>query len=266
MVSSTSISFMVVSALLATLVPLGILVFLRRRWQVSYRALAVGALTFFVSQIVLRLPLLNWAGGQQWFPAAGSFGLVLLLALSAGLFEEVARWLGFKFLLAKERHWQTGLALGAGHGGLEAILLVGTAQINNIVISLAINNGTFAATFGPMLGDQAGTIRTLLVETPASHFLAGGLERVFALAIHGGLSVLVLQAVEEGRPRRLLLAITFHALVNFSAWLTEVPGYGLWLAELYLLLLAAAAFIFVRRARLWFTARQVDMQSEQPGL
>ena len=70
-------------------------------------------------------------------------------ALAAGVCEELGRVCGFAVLQASDRRPDgVGRALGAGigHGGIEAILLVGVATISHLVISVSvINAGTSEA-------------------------------------------------------------------------------------------------------------------------
>lgn len=252
MVSTVALVFMVISAVLIFVVPVGLVFAMRRRDAITLRPVAVGAAVFIVSQVLTRIPLLNYLSGQPWFPAAGSVSGVLLLAFSAGLFEETGRYIGFKYFLRQHRRWNDGVAFGLGHGGIEAIALVGATFIMNIIMSLAINSGTFDATMGQSLGPQAAAVKEVLTGTPPVHFLLGGLERLLTLAIHVALSLVVLYGVVQGRARFLLLAILLHGVVNLSVFLTMQPGYGLWLAEAYLCILAVAALMFIRRSRGWF--------------
>jgi len=240
---------MVISAAIVFLVPVGLVWAMRRRGAIALRPVAVGAAVFIVSQVLTRIPLLNYLSEQPWFPAAGSVAGVLLLAFSAGLFEETGRLIGFKYFLRKHRRWNDGVAFGLGHGGIEAILLVGTTYIMNILMSLAINGGTFDVAFGQNLGPQTAEIKELLTGTPPVHFLLGGLERLFTLAIHVALSLVVLYGVVRGQARFWLLAILLHGVVNLSVFFIVQPGYGIWLAEGYLLLCAVAALVFIRRSR-----------------
>lgn len=41
----------------------------------------------------------------------------------AGIFEETARYILFKFILKNTRSWKEGTVVGLGHGGVEALLL-----------------------------------------------------------------------------------------------------------------------------------------------
>ena len=59
---------------------------------------------------------------------------LLVLSLTAGLFVETARWLMLRRFAPAARGWRNAVMFGAGHGGIEAILLVGGSTIWGIVL------------------------------------------------------------------------------------------------------------------------------------
>ncbi|MFO7537372.1 MAG: YhfC family glutamic-type intramembrane protease, partial [Chloroflexota bacterium] len=80
---------------------------IKRRYGISWTVFGVGALTFILSQVG-HIPF-NWATGLL----TGGWGiglwplplLALAAGLSAGLFEEVARWLVLRYWLKQARGW-----------------------------------------------------------------------------------------------------------------------------------------------------------------
>lgn len=151
----------------------------------------LGSIAFLVSQICLRLPLMQYLGENYLTYTMLSMTkpilFALIIALSAGLFEELARFLIMTFWM-KQRDFQAGLLFGAGHGGIEAILIVGI-PVGTLLLSSPI-------------------------EISSSMAFIGGLERFFAIMLHIGLSILVLQAVVQKRFMYVLLAILIHTLVD----------------------------------------------------
>ncbi len=67
MVNPLSIGFMIFSALLIFLFPLGLAVYMYKKEKISLKAILTGAAVFIFSQILIRLPLLNVLGTQPWF-------------------------------------------------------------------------------------------------------------------------------------------------------------------------------------------------------
>ncbi len=253
LVSFTSIVFMVFSLLLIFLFPIGLIIFMHRRYRISIKALLVGAAVFIIFQLLTRIPLLGVLARQPWYePLAQNlfFNAVIIGGLTAGLFEETGRYLGFRYILKNELSWENGIAYGIGHGGFEAMGLVGLNFINNIVLSLMINSGIFDSMIVPQIGEAAaGQIKNILITTPPVDFLFGGLERIFTLTVQLALSLIVLYAVMKRKAIFLLLAILLHAAVNAPAVILLVQGFGTWAAELYLFLLAAAATVFVVKSK-----------------
>lgn len=249
MVSTLSLVFMVITLAVVFLFPIILAVVFYRRHKFTWLAVLVGALVFLIFQLLTRIPLLSVLGQMPWYQqmAQNIFLVALFLSFTAGLFEEVGRWLAFRFVL--KGRWQTknGVAYGIGHGGFEAIALTGLSFINNLVISLMINGGQFDTAIAPMAGPMAETIRSQLVGTPSYLFLVGGLERVLAIILHIALSLVVLNAVRLGKPLYLLYAILIHTAANLGAVLLAQQPNGTLLAEGYLVVVAVLCFLYIRR-------------------
>ena len=241
------------SLLLTFLFPIGLTVFMYKKYRISFKALFIGAAVFIVFQFLTRIPLLTALAGQPWYQSLAQnlyFSAVIIGGLTAGLFEEVGRYLGFRFVLKKELAWRNGIAFGIGHGGIEAIGLIGLTYINNIVMSIMINNGTFDSAIAPQLGTNAAwQIKNLLITTPSIDFLMGGLERVLVIIVHIAFSLVVLYGVMNRKIIYLMMAILLHTMLNAPAVLLVSHGMSLWYAELYLFIFAAAAVLFIIKSK-----------------
>ena len=107
--------------------PLGLAVYLSRKLKTEWRLFGVGVLTFILSQVFhipfniwLLRPLLQNLGLSLPQPGLQLAVVGLFYGLSAGLFEEITRYLGYRFWIKDERDWESALMYGAGHGGIEA--------------------------------------------------------------------------------------------------------------------------------------------------
>lgn len=187
------------------------------------RAFFTGVLAFSVSQVLIRIPLLNVLG-QTTFMQQLSQNIVpygLLLAFTAGLFEEVARFLFCKLMLKKNRRYADAVAFGFGHGGIEAILLVGFTLISSLVLYIAMNNGTLTALVGE--ATAAAVAEQLGALTPIDSLL-GGVERIFAVMMHIAFSIMVFTGFVRNQPGKyLVLAILTHTVVD--AVVVIVPSF-----------------------------------------
>lgn len=260
MVSSVSFIAMFTTLLISFLLPVVLFILIRRSSKYVTGAVIAGAIAFYLCQLQIRIPLLQTVLPKfEWYRAITQNTLVYILFLSvtAALFEETARYLVFQLLLKERQVWKCGIAYGIGHGGIEAIMLVGLTYVNNIVLAVMINNGSFHTYLAGKVNETtAGQIYKSLVEAPPDLFLAAGVERALTIGLHIALSVLVLEGIV--RKRRLsfyALAVAVHTAVNFSAaWFAyaKVPH---WLIELFLALVAAAGLLYVFRAKKRFGDR-----------
>jgi uncharacterized membrane protein YhfC len=86
--------------------PLVLAVLAHRRLHVGWRYLAYGAIVFFVFQLATRVPavqLIQAAIGEQLKASPVlMWTWLVLLALTAGLFEEVGRYLGYRVFMRRE--------------------------------------------------------------------------------------------------------------------------------------------------------------------
>ena len=210
-------SVFVVSGILEIIIPIVVGFYIVRRFGTSWKNWLIGALMFLVS--LIRLPLNLYA---NQLILAGTFSsmtyslMVLIPSLTAGIFEEAARYVGFK-LLIKDDSYEKGLTYGAGHGGIESIMLVGLNVLSVGVILL-----TNPEALPP---EQLMQIQTTPVYLP----LVGVYERMMAIIIQICLSIVVLESIRKSDKRYLIAAIGIHALLNYLA--VSVASYGIIYSE-----------------------------------
>lgn len=195
----------------------------------------LGAVGFFVPQILIRLPLLNLlsaSAGFASFVQAHPFPYVLALAFTAGLFELAGRYAAAR-CMKRDLTFQRALAAGLGHGGIEAMLIVGMTYINNLIYLFMIQSGAFDALVAQTAaagGDvsQLQAVRDSLVNVSAGLFLIGGLERLLTMVCHAAMSVLVCWGVHTGRVwTGLLICLGIHTLIDAMVGLQLLVGKGL---------------------------------------
>ncbi|HEY1391246.1 MAG TPA: YhfC family glutamic-type intramembrane protease [Ktedonobacterales bacterium] len=203
------------------LFPLLLAFVISRRLKVGWRYFLYGALVFFVCQLILRVPAVQViqtviAPQLQTSPAL-LWGWLFILALTAGLFEEVGRYLGYRiFMRNEEKTWNKAVMYGTGHGGIESILLVaglGALTLVNLFLLPTLNLSSLPADQQKQIVDQFGAIAS----QPGWLPLLGAYERLCAITFQIAMSVVVLQVFRRGQIRWLWLAVFAHFAFDLAA-------------------------------------------------
>ena len=223
MIPSLSILFMAVTAVIVVALPIALLILVTKKHGAKVVPALVGAGAFMIfamgfEQILHAVVLKPGAdGGIALLQKPALY--ILYGAFAAGVFEENARFLSFKLLLKKYTGIGNAVSYGVGHGGAEAILIVGLNMISSLVLSLVYNSGSAAALSGPPTNETIAAAVTAIAEAKPYLFLVSGFERVISIVIHIALSVIVFLSVCGTGKRRVLfpLAILLHAFVNVPA-------------------------------------------------
>ena len=225
MVPVGSLIMMAIDAVLGSAVPVILSVYLVRKHRARLSTILIGAGTFILFALVLESIM-------HQLVLKGPYGATILDktlryaiygGLAAGVFEETGRFLSMKFLMKKEPSAPLpGVAYGIGHGGVEMLIIFGITMINNLVISALINSGQTDALFSKVPEDAAVQLQAQLDQLQtigAGALLIGLWERISALVLHLGLSMLVWVAVRKGGKWLWLFpaAIALHASVDAGA-------------------------------------------------
>lgn len=191
-----------------------------RRYHVGWGLFFIGVLTFLGSQI-LHIPFLQWLTGlftrgtlPNPSPAFAPFFNAIVLGLAAGIFEETARLVAYLLLKKRASSWGAAVTLGAGHGGLESII-VGLTVLTNFALVLIV----------PQLPADSALIPQALRDTvmagvepfwsqPWYNPLLGAFERFGAVLLHILLSLMVWLAVTRRNAWWFIGGILWHAVVD----------------------------------------------------
>ena len=198
-------------------------------------AWALGAAGFVVTQLLIRVPILTAMQNQPWFLSFAEnhgFLFAFTLAFTAGLFELAGRFVVAK-LMQKNLNYKRSLAAGLGHGGIEAMILIGITYLNNILYIFMINSGTFDAVVSEAV--TAGVdvsallmVKDQLISASPALFLLAGFERILAMIGHLGMSMIVCYGIYSGNPlKSALLCLGIHTLIDLTAGISLLIGNGL---------------------------------------
>lgn len=241
-ISAASIMGILFSLIVSIGLPitLGIVVYKKTHAKIS--ACFIGAGIFVVFALILEQ--IMHAIVLAINPALQSHTVLfgLYAALAAGLFEETGRFVAMKFFMKKSLDKGDALMYGVGHGGVEAILLVGLTYVNNLVISVLINTGSIQLTMSqmePALRETTYQQLQALWQSPAYVFYMAGVERISAIVLQICLSVLVYKCVKTGQKKFLAGALLLHFIVDFVTVVTAGYGLPVWAVEIEVIVIMA---------------------------
>jgi len=258
----------VVAIAFVILYPLVLAIIANRRLKVSWKYFAYGALIFFVFQLITRVPLVmviqHAITPQLQASTTLLYTWLAILALTAGLFEEVGRYVAFRWLMRhEEKTWSKAVMYGLGHGGLESILLVGGLAILSLINIIVISNIGLDSIPVAQRAQVAQQLAAISAQ-PAWFPLLGAWERLWTIPIQVALSVLVLQVFRRNNIGWLWLAILAHAVVDgVSVGVIQVLGPG----KISTSLIAEVIVAVFGVIALWviWTLRDQPVATEKPG-
>ena len=224
--SGEAIAAHAVIAVLCILIPVGAALvwrFCLKKGSMKYTF--IGAGMFFLFAIILERLL-----HQVMLPLVSGNVLLYTLygALAAGIFEETARYISFRFLMKYSRSAENAVSYGLGHGGFEAIYLAGITSISVLMMAAEISSSGTAQMIQNFTGGSeavAEQLRAQLVgfsQMTIPTALISVFERIVAMALHVSLSVLVMESVMvKGKAWLYPAAMAIHALMDVPALLYQ---------------------------------------------
>ena len=237
---------------------------------IALAALSVGLLLYFRKKGAGIKPFfLGWAGFFVFamilegfvnnIIASSSLGTVIqnslfLYALYGGvmaaLFEEGGRYVMFKYVMKKEQEKDINAPMfGAGYGCFEAVMIVGVTYLVYMVMASVINSGQGATLYEGLEGvalSQMQAITQSIAETPAWMYLLSFLERIAAILMHIGLSVIVWFGVKKNDMKLVLSAGIMHAFADTLTVILAQTGLNSILLEVIIMILACAVVWYAR--------------------
>jgi uncharacterized membrane protein YhfC len=221
--------WIIVTLILSIALPIAMVVIWKKRTGGSLKPIVIGAIIFVAfSQVLEGIPkLLFFSGlnGMSNYILSHTWAYVLMGCLLASVFEEVGRFVAFRFLLRKDRKKRTAISYGIGHGGMESILVLGILSVTYLMLFLQAQNGTLDAVLSSYSEVQrAATESTLniVMGYDAMYCAMSIFERVMAITLHISLSVVVFRSVwERGKKWMLLLVIVLHGMFDIPAALAQ---------------------------------------------
>ena len=220
------------------------------------KSFLLGVGTFTLFQVIIRIPILqNVLPFQAWYMNLTNFYHPLFhaafLALTAALFEEVGRFIVMKLCMKKQLRYGDGLAFGLGHGGIEALILVGTSTVTLLLYYAGISPVFY------YVGNFSVQAIELMPGESVNMFM-GGLERMLTIPVHVAWSVMVLRGIAVGKSRYLFMAILTHFLVDFIIIaLHGIYGVSTEMTEALLAVVTVISVVYIIKLRNSFKQKTI---------
>ncbi|MCK5794639.1 MAG: YhfC family intramembrane metalloprotease [Anaerolineales bacterium] len=243
-------------------IPVAAALLIYKRGKSGFRPIWIGAAVFVLSQVghipfnqFLMIPGLRALGVDV--AAQGGISLLVLgvvAGLSAGVFEEVARFLALKFWLKKDAHTLLPVKYGIGHGGVEALLL-GLLALFALVQVMVLGGEGAVDLLPPEQVELARTQLAAYWAVPWYHSLLGAAERISAMAFHVGASILVYKSVRTKNYLYLVVAVIGHMILDSFAVIA--------IKQMNILLLEGVIFVFSVGWLYWaWRIREIDPEED----
>lgn len=252
MVSQSTIISLIVAMFFCILFPIIIVIYFKKKEQFAIKTVFIGTLGFFLFAMVLE-QIFHGVVISTKIIKVNTITFAIYGALAAGVFEEVGRFVMFKFFLRTNRQWKDGLGYGLGHAGIETILVGAFSYLNALIMSLAINSGTINDLLKNQDATAIETVKNSLANVTLLATSMGVFERIFAFVIQITLTFIVLYAIRKRKNIYLLVAILIHALVDFAPALYQTKFItNLYFIEGIIFIFAIIGFVFIMKSRTLF--------------
>ena len=243
-IGKSSIPSLIITVLLMIAVPVGCFLSWRgkHKQQTKISYLIAGAIGFILSARVLELgvhyvciladnPVSRFINGNTW-------AFVLYGTMMAGVFEECGRHIVFKYILKKNRTRENAVLYGIGHGGIEILAVLLPTMILYLVIAILFSQGNVEEAMKQLKITEETAAAALPSVQAAAAFDYGMMamnvvERLFAMSLHIGLTVIVYYGVISEKKGFLPLAILLHMLMDTFPALYQRGVVPLWTVEVW---------------------------------
>ena len=268
-IGKSSIPALIITVILMIAVPVGCFLYWHRKHkqQTKIRYLIAGAIGFILSARVLELgvhyfcvladnPVSRFLNGNTW-------AFVLYGIMMAGVFEECGRHIVFRYIMKKNRTRENAVLYGIGHGGIEILAVILPSMILYLVVAILFSRGNTEEAMNQLKITEETAAAALPSVQAAAAFdygmmAANVLERLFAMSLHIGLTVIVYYGVVNAKKGCLPLAILLHMLMDTFPALYQRGAVSLWTVEVWAAFWAAATGFIA--ARLYGKMKELSMR------
>lgn len=218
----------VISLCICFILPLGYLFAVEKRRTNVLRPYWIGALAFFIAQVILRLPLLNvLRTGTSWYAGLQEENIwlyALFVSFTTALLETLARYIFIRLTLQDRNRFIDAVSMGVGHGLVESVLFTGVTLLGLFFYFICINTNTLAEVSG-LSGTALEELQNQCMSMTAMDMFILGLERLSSMAMQVGYTVMVYKGVKSKNLVLIPAAMLWQVIPNMIVVL--FPDFGI---------------------------------------
>ena len=243
-IGKSSIPSLIITVILMVAIPVIFFLYWRKnhKQQTKISWLIAGAVGFLVSARVLELGVHYFCivldNPVSRFINGNAAAFVLYGITMAGVFEECGRHIVLKYIMKKNRTRENAVLYGIGHGGIEILAILLPSMILYLTISVLFSQGDVENALHTLnITEETAAAALPSVQAAASFDYAmmgmNVIERLFALLLHVGLTVIVYYGVINAKKVWLPMAILLHMLMDTFPALYQRGLVPLWAVEVW---------------------------------
>ena len=243
-IGKSAIPSLIITVILMVAIPVIFFIYWRKnnKQQTKISWLIAGAIGFIVSARVLELgvhlvcivtdnPISRFINGN-------TIAFVLYGIIMAGVFEECGRYIILKYIMKKNRTPENAVLYGIGHGGIEILAVLLPAIITYLAVAVLFSAGDMENALSTLnITEETASAALPSIQATAAFdygmMAMNVIERLFAMFLHIGLTVVVYYGVVTVKKNCLLVAIILHMLMDTFPALYQRSVVPLWAVELW---------------------------------
>jgi uncharacterized membrane protein YhfC len=216
----------IANPVLIFIMAIGLGFFLIRRFNLGWRLFFVGGAAYLGAQIISIVVMGSIQSQIQTITPSLPAQLLLTLLFVVILMgiEEGARYAMYRWWARDIRTWEEGLMLGAGHGGVE-VILIGLMALTTLIQLVPLRHADLTAVFTPDKLEQATQYVATYWSRPWYNVLAEAVRSALTLPIQLSCSLLMLQVFIRKQYRWLGYAIGWHTLASLPLFFIDSQKY-----------------------------------------
>ena len=265
-IGKSAVVSLTITVILMIAIPVCFFICWRRkhREQTKISWLIAGAAGFVISARMLEVGVhylcIVADNPVSRFINGNTAAFVLYGITMAGIFEECGRLIILKYILKKDRTRENAVIYGIGHGGIEILTVLLPAMILYLAIAVMFSQGDTEAALKTLnITEETATAALPSVQAAAAFDYAmmamNVMERLLAMLIHIGLTIVVYYGVVNAKKLCLPAAILLHMLADTFPALYQRGILPLWAVEIWivfwtLMIMLIAAKLYKRMSEI----------------